>query len=98
MYTAKAAGGNGFAAYKPYMHTAIAERVRVENGLRTAWLTGDLLVHYQPIVDLANGRMVSVEALARWKHPDGDVIPPDVFIPIAEQHRSDHPHRSARSQ
>jgi diguanylate cyclase (GGDEF)-like protein len=85
MYTAKAAGGNGFAAYKPYMHTAIAERVRVENGLRTAWLTGDLLVHYQPIVDIANGRMVSVEALARWKHPDGDVIPPDVFIPIAEQ-------------
>lgn len=85
MYTAKAAGGNGYALYKPYMHTAIAERVRVENGLRTAWLTGDLLVHYQPIVDLTNGRMVSVEALARWKHPDGDVIPPDVFIPIAER-------------
>ena len=85
MYSAKAAGGNGFAAYKPYMHAAIAERVRVENGLRTAWLTDDLLVHYQPIVNLANGRMVSVEALARWKHPDGDFIPPDIFIPIAEQ-------------
>jgi diguanylate cyclase (GGDEF)-like protein len=85
MYAAKAAGGNCFAPYKPSMHTAIAERVRVENGLRTAWLTGDLLVHYQPIVDLANGRMVSIEALARWKHPDGDVIPPDVFIPIAER-------------
>jgi diguanylate cyclase (GGDEF)-like protein len=85
MYTAKAAGGSGFALYEPYMHRAIAERVRVENGLRTAWLTGDLLVHYQPIVDLADGRMVSIEALARWKHPDGDVIPPDVFIPIAER-------------
>jgi len=85
MYTAKAAGGNGFALYKPSMQQAIAERVRVETGLRTAWLTGDLLVHYQPIVDLANGRMVSIEALARWKHPDGDVIPPDVFIPIAER-------------
>ncbi len=85
MYTAKGAGGNGYALYEPYMHTAIAERVRVEAGLRTAWLTGDLLVHYQPIVDLANGRMVSVEALARWKHPDGDVIPPAVFIPIAER-------------
>ena len=85
MYTAKTAGGSGCALYKPHMHTAIAERVRVENGLRTAWLTGDLIVHYQPIVDLANGRMVSVEALARWKHPDGDVIPPDVFIPIAER-------------
>ncbi|MFZ0180850.1 MAG: EAL domain-containing protein [Candidatus Dormiibacterota bacterium] len=85
MYTAKAAGGNRYALYQPYMHTAIAERVRVENGLRTAWLTGDLLVHYQPIVDLADGRMVSVEALARWRHPDGDVIPPAVFIPIAER-------------
>jgi diguanylate cyclase (GGDEF)-like protein len=85
MYAAKAAGGNGYALYQPYMHTAIAERVRVENGLQTAWLTGDLLVHYQPIVDLADGRMVSVEALARWRHPDGDVIPPAVFIPIAER-------------
>ena len=85
MYTAKAAGGNGYALYKPHMHSAIAERVRVETGLQTAWLTGDLLVHYQPIVDLANGRMVSVEALARWKHPDGDLIPPAVFIPIAER-------------
>ena len=67
------------------MHTAVAERVRVENALRTAWLTGDLIVHYQPIVDLNDGRMVSVEALARWRHPDGDVIPPSVFIPIAER-------------
>jgi diguanylate cyclase (GGDEF)-like protein len=85
MYSAKAAGGNASALYKPSMHSAIAERVRVETGLRTAWLTGDLLVHYQPIVDLANGRMVSAEALARWKHPDGDVIPPAVFIPMAER-------------
>jgi diguanylate cyclase (GGDEF)-like protein len=85
MYAAKAAGGNGFTLYKPIMHTAVAERVRVENALRTAWLTGDLIVHYQPIVELKDGRMVSVEALARWRHPDGDVIPPSVFIPIAER-------------
>jgi diguanylate cyclase (GGDEF)-like protein len=85
MYAAKAAGGNGFALYEPEMHTIIAERVRIETGLRTAWLTGDLHVHYQPIVDLSNGRMVSVEALARWTHPDGDAIPPDRFIPIAER-------------
>ena len=85
MYAAKSNGGNGFALFKESMHTAVAERVRVETGLRTAWLTGDLIVHYQPIVDLQNGRMVSIEALARWKHPDGDVIPPDVFIPIAER-------------
>jgi diguanylate cyclase (GGDEF)-like protein len=85
MYAAKGAGGNGYALYKPSMHRAVAERVRVENALRTAWLTGDLIVHYQPIVDLKDGRMVSVEALARWRHPDGDIIPPSVFIPIAER-------------
>jgi EAL domain-containing protein (putative c-di-GMP-specific phosphodiesterase class I)/CheY-like chemotaxis protein len=85
MYAAKATGGNGYALYKPAMHTAIAERVRVETALRTAWLTGDLIVHYQPIVDLQDGRLVSFEALARWRHPDGDVIPPSVFIPIAER-------------
>ena len=85
MYAAKSAGGNGFAHFKPFMSTAVAERVRVEAALRTAWLTGDLIAHYQPIVDLANGRMVSVEALARWRYPDGDMVPPDVFIPIAER-------------
>jgi diguanylate cyclase (GGDEF)-like protein len=85
MYAAKDAGGNGYALYKPSMHTVVAERVRVETALRTAWLTGDLIVHYQPIVDLKDGRMVSVEALARWRHPDGDIIPPSVFIPIAER-------------
>jgi diguanylate cyclase (GGDEF)-like protein len=85
MYAAKTAGGNGSAHYKPVMHQAVAERVRVENALRTAWLTGDLLVHYQPIVDLTDGRLVSVEALARWRHPDGDMISPAVFIPIAER-------------
>jgi diguanylate cyclase (GGDEF)-like protein len=85
MYAAKDAGGNGFRVYDPAMHKTLAERVRVENALRTAWLTGDLIVHYQPIVDLRDGRLVSVEALARWKHPDGDVIPPSVFIPIAER-------------
>jgi diguanylate cyclase (GGDEF)-like protein len=85
MYAAKDAGGNGYALYKPSMHRVVAERVRVEKALRTAWLTGDLIVHYQPIVDLQDGRMVSVEALARWRHPDGDMIPPSVFIPIAER-------------
>src|ERR1700722_15590111 len=85
MYAAKDAGGNGYALYLPSMHKVVAERVRVENALRTVWLTGDLIVHYQPIVDLKDGRMVSVEALARWRHPDGDMIPPSVFIPIAER-------------
>ncbi|HEY6469672.1 MAG TPA: EAL domain-containing protein [Candidatus Dormibacteraeota bacterium] len=85
MYAAKDAGGNGYALYKPSMHRVVAERVRVETALRTAWLTGDLIVHFQPIVDLSDGRMMSVEALARWRHPDGDMIPPSVFIPIAER-------------
>ena len=86
MYAAKAHGRQLLRTFKPSMHTAVAERVRVETGLRTAWLTGDLLVHYQPIVDLANGQ---TDARSRrshgWKHPDGDIITPDVFIPIAER-------------
>ena len=97
MYAAKSTGGNGFALFKPSMHTAVAERVRVETGLRTAWLTGDLIVHYQPIVDLENGRhdvgrgARTVEASGRRHHPSGRLHPD------RGAHRSDHPDRRARS-
>jgi diguanylate cyclase (GGDEF)-like protein len=85
MYAAKTSGGNRYAMYVPEMYTAVAERTSMEIALKTAWLTDDLFVQYQPIVDLASGLMVSVEALARWRSPDGGVIPPGVFIPVAER-------------
>jgi diguanylate cyclase (GGDEF)-like protein len=85
MYAAKTSGGNRYAMYVPEMYTAVAERTSMEIALKTVWLTDDLFVQYQPIVNLASGLMVSVEALARWRSPDGGVIPPGVFIPVAEQ-------------
>jgi diguanylate cyclase (GGDEF)-like protein len=85
MYAAKASGGGCYSVYEPQMHLAVVERTRLEYALGMAWHTDELLVHYQPIVDIASGRLVSVEALARWRNPDGEVIPPAVFIPVAEQ-------------
>jgi diguanylate cyclase (GGDEF)-like protein len=85
MYAAKTSGGSRYALYEPQMHTAVAERTSMEIALRTAWLTNDLFSQFQPIVDLATGRMVSVEALARWKNSDHVVVPPSVFIPVAER-------------
>jgi EAL domain-containing protein (putative c-di-GMP-specific phosphodiesterase class I)/DNA-binding NarL/FixJ family response regulator len=62
-----------------------ALHVVLENDLRRGLEAGELSVHYQPLVDLATQRMVSIEALARWKHPEKGWIPPAVFIPVAEQ-------------
>lgn len=84
MYAAKTSGGHQYALYEPRMHAATVGRLQLENDLRAGWAT-ELSLHYQPIVDLKNGRMVSVEALARWQHPTRGMVPPDVFIPVAEQ-------------
>lgn len=62
---------------------ALAE-LRLEKELRTAIDAGQLAVHYQPIVSILDQRLIGFEALARWSHPDRGLIPPDVFIPVAE--------------
>jgi diguanylate cyclase (GGDEF)-like protein len=85
LYAAKAAGRNALAKFDPSMAEALVQRREVENDLREACQTGRLFLHYQPIIDLATGRVTSCEALMRWKHPLKGMIPPDVFIPIAEQ-------------
>jgi diguanylate cyclase (GGDEF)-like protein len=85
LYAAKAAGRNNATKFDPAMAEALCERREIENDLREACQTGRLFLHYQPIVDLATGRAASCEALMRWKHPTKGMIPPDVFIPIAEQ-------------
>jgi diguanylate cyclase (GGDEF)-like protein/PAS domain S-box-containing protein len=84
MYTAKRRGKGRFETYEDGMHARAVERLRLEAELRQALARGELVPHYQPIVDLATGATVGVEALARWRHPERGVLGPDVFIELAE--------------
>jgi diguanylate cyclase (GGDEF)-like protein/PAS domain S-box-containing protein len=85
LYEAKAAGRNTWRFYAGDMNAKIIERRRLENDLRFAIKHGELRLHFQPRYRIADGKMVGAEALVRWKHPDHGLIPPDTFIPIAEE-------------
>jgi diguanylate cyclase (GGDEF)-like protein len=85
MYQAKVAGKNCYRFYSRAMDQAVERRVRLEHDLRGAWERGELSVSYQPIFQLANGRLAGAEALLRWQHPTHGMIPPSVFIDVAEQ-------------
>lgn len=85
MYAAKRGGKNNVRAFEATMLTALFERIELEAELRTGIAAGQLRVYYQPIIDLATGRAYGAEALVRWRHPTRGLIPPDVFIPLAEQ-------------
>ncbi|HYW32290.1 MAG TPA: EAL domain-containing protein [Gemmatimonas sp.] len=84
MYSAKSRGKSQFVAFEPAMYAAARDRAQLESDLRPALERGELHVMYQPIVDLSDGRQTGVEALLRWTHPVRGPIPPDVFIPVAE--------------
>lgn len=85
MYTAKREGKNCFFYYTPSMQEAANTRMRLANDLRYAVQRNELVVHYQPIIDLADGSIRKAEALIRWQHPGIGLISPDNFIPIAEE-------------
>lgn len=85
MYQAKAAGGNAYRFFTPEMNTRISERVMLENSLRRALRGQDIYLNYQPQVDAQSGRLIGLEALVRWNHPEKGNIPPARFIPIAEE-------------
>jgi diguanylate cyclase (GGDEF)-like protein len=85
LYAAKEAGKNRVVPFDPRLRDYRLDRLRLGTGLRLALDQGDLLIHYQPIIDLATGGTVGVEALARWRLPDGEMIPPAQFIPVAEE-------------
>ena len=85
MYYAKDKGKNNLQSYTPLMTTLKRERVTLENQLRRALESNELFLEYQPQVDLKSGRIVGVEALARWRHPELGVVPPGRFIPLAEK-------------
>jgi len=82
---AKAAGGNQFQFYAAEMGREVSERLWLEAALRAAVESGGLHLHYQPQINLASGRIVGAEALARWRHTERGWISPAVFIPIAEE-------------
>ena len=84
MYRAKSTGRANFVVFDESMHVEALQRLTLENDLRAALETGQIQAHYQPIVDLSNGAIVAFEALARWEHPVHGMVPPDVFIPIAD--------------
>jgi diguanylate cyclase len=85
MYQAKAQGRDRVAVFDCGMHDALVERVALENDLRRALEDGELRLAYQPIVDLAHGRLLAVEALLRWRHPTRGDVPPGAFVPLAEE-------------
>jgi diguanylate cyclase (GGDEF)-like protein len=85
MYQAKASGRNTFEVYDAAMTARAKLRFALESSLRGAVEGGRLAIHYQPKLHTASGRVVGVEALARWLHPRLGFIPPWAFIPLAEE-------------
>ena len=86
MYRGKAQGGNRVEVFDEEMRAELEARVQVEAELRTALERDQIEAFYQPIVSLEDGAPVGCEALARWNHPERGLVPPDEFIPIAEEH------------
>ncbi|NTV43740.1 MAG: diguanylate cyclase, partial [Syntrophobacteraceae bacterium] len=85
MYCAKNEGGNRFQYFTAEMNAVVIERLELENDLRKALERGEFELHYQPQYDMVNNRLVGVEALIRWNHPEIGCIPPLRFISIAEE-------------
>ena len=85
LYKAKSAGRNTLMFFNPAMAEEMTERHEIEIDLRKACTDGTLELYYQPIIDLKTQEIVSREALMRWRHPTRGMVPPSVFIPIAEQ-------------
>jgi EAL domain-containing protein (putative c-di-GMP-specific phosphodiesterase class I) len=85
MYRAKARGSARYEVFDGRMREETVARVQLEADLRRALEHDELLVHYQPIVSLADGHVHAVEALVRWQHPERGVLSPADFLPVAEE-------------
>ena len=93
MYAAKAAGTNRFAVFTDDMHVHAVARLDRREQLERAIENEELVLHYQPIVDLDLGRVAGFEALVRWQHPTRGLLGPGEFIPLGRGDRAD---RAAR--
>ncbi len=85
MYRAKAIGGNGYVVFEDKMHEKALARLEMEVALKKGIDRNEFMVYYQPIVDLRNPKIAGFEALVRWQHPEQGLLPPGVFIPLAEE-------------
>jgi diguanylate cyclase (GGDEF)-like protein len=85
MYRAKENGRNRYHLYNPSLNKHASKRLEMGNSLRRGLQRGEFFLNYQPQVNVKTGRMVSVEALARWRHPELGVILPGEFIQMAEE-------------
>lgn len=85
MYHAKDQGRNNFQFYSKAMNASAFERLVLENQLRRSVTEHQLALHYQPKVDLREERIIGLEALLRWHHPDMGLLSPDMFLQVAEE-------------
>ena len=85
MNKAKEQGRNTYVLYTQTMQDSIIERLELERNLRHALKNDEFVLHYQPQVDIRSGEIIGMEALVRWQKSEGQLIPPDVFIPLAEE-------------
>lgn len=85
LYRVKEKGGNSYEFYSPELSQQANRRLNLETSLRRAIKQNELLVYYQPKINLHNGLASGMEALVRWNHPEQGIVPPDEFIGIAEE-------------
>jgi EAL domain-containing protein (putative c-di-GMP-specific phosphodiesterase class I) len=84
MYRAKSEGKNRIVNFEPAMQARVLRRLELESDFRRGLDEGELVLHYQPLVDLDSLKVVGVEALVRWQHPTRGLLPPGEFIDVAE--------------
>lgn len=85
MYKVKESGKHGVAFFKPEYMRELEYRVHLEQELNQAIINGEFEVYYQPVIDISTEKELGFEALIRWNHPVRGLVPPDDFIPVAEQ-------------